>query len=346
MKIDKVTLLLIFSAFIMASCGNKGKAKDDLADTGRTKRTEALLCNLDSIAAKGFLVGQQDATLYGIGWEGDSARSDIKSISSESPAVVGFEIGGIEMGSKTNLNGITFDTIRRAVLAQYDCGGVCLLSWHVRKTPSTDQIDRLCDFLNTLEEPYGVRVPVILRPCSNGLNAQFWQTLHERFEDKDVVNALLAYTVSPLSARSDASGKQSFDLKEMMEHIDLLGIEQFDLSKSADKDTMGVYSKQLDESLSSLEKMGKEYSKPVAIFATGAESVPYESWFTEVLLPVLDKHKFAFILFGRNDNRQPGHFFVPFPGHPAASDFTRFANSPRTIFLRNANGMYISRGEN
>ena len=67
MKIEKVTLLLIVSAFIMASCGNKGKAKDDLADSGRTKRTEALIHNLDSIADKGFLVGQQDATLYGIG---------------------------------------------------------------------------------------------------------------------------------------------------------------------------------------------------------------------------------------------------------------------------------------
>ncbi len=345
MKIEKVTLLLIVSAFIMASCGNKGKAKDDLADSGRTKRTEALIHNLDSIADKGFLVGQQDATLYGIGWEGDSARTDIKSVCSESPAVVGFEIGGIEMGSEANIYGISFDAIRRAVLAQYDCGGVCLLSWYVKKAPSADQINRLCDFLNTLEEPYGVRVPVILRPCSNGLNAQFWQTLHERFEDKDVVNALVAYTVSPLSARSDASGKQSSDLKEMMENIDLLGIEQFDLTKSTDKDTMGVYSKQLDESLSSLEKMGKDYSKPVAIFATGAESVPYESWFTEVLLPVLDKHKFAFILFGRNDNRQPGHFFVPFPGHPAASDFTRFANSPRTLFLRETNGLYILRGD-
>ena len=345
MKIEKVTLLLIVSAFIMASCGNKGKAKDDLADSGRTKRTEALIHNLDSIADKGFLVGQQDATLYGIGWEGDSARTDIKSVCSESPAVVGFEIGGIEMGSEANIYGISFDTIRRAVLAQYDCGGACLLSWHIKKVPSTAQIDRLCDFLISLEEPYGVRVPVILRPCSDGLNAGFWQTLRERFEDKEVVNTLLAYTVPKLSARSDASGDKSANLKDMMENIDILGIELFDLSKSADKDTMGVYSKQLDESLSSLEKMGKDYSKPVAIFATGAESVPYESWFTEILLPVLDKHYFSFILFGRNDNHHPGHFFVPFPGHPAVSDFTKFANSPRTIFLRETNGLYILRGD-
>ena len=223
--------------------------------------------------------------------------------------------------------------------------GACLLSWHIKKVPSTAQIDRLCDFLISLEEPYGVRVPVILRPCSDGLNAGFWQTLRERFEDKKVVNTLLAYTVPKLSARSDASGDKSANLKDMMENIDILGIELFDLSKSADKDTMGVYSKQLDESLSSLEKMGKDYSKPVAIFATGAESVPYESWFTEILLPVLDKHSFSFILFGRNDNHHPGHFFVPFPGHPAVSDFTKFANSPRTLFLRETNGLYILRGD-
>lgn len=339
----KILFSLIALSLLFVSCGDKKKASDDLADTGRTKRTEALLSNLDSIAGVGFLVGQQDATLYGVGWEGDSARSDIKTISSESPAVVGFELGGIEKGDSVNIHGTSFDVIRKAILAQYDCGGVCLLSWHVAKMPSEEQILRVCDFLNTLEEPYGVRVPVILRPCVEDLNTDFMKRLKNCIKEKDVVNALLAYTETERSINTINDAITAEQAKEFYSMFDIFGFSLLDPSESADGNDHFYYKDALEPFFNKMAFLSEEYHKPFGIFVTGSKGIPSNKWFTEVLLPVIEKRKFSFLLFERNDNKLPGHFFVPFPGHPATSDFAQFVNHPKTLFLREANGLYLTR---
>ena len=52
---------------------------------------------------KGFMFGHQDDPLYGIGWEGDDGRSDVKSVVGDYPAVMGFDLGRIELGSRKTL---------------------------------------------------------------------------------------------------------------------------------------------------------------------------------------------------------------------------------------------------
>lgn len=49
-------------ACLLWSCGKK-KADDPMGDNGRTQRTENLLYHLKEISSKGYLFGQQDATL-------------------------------------------------------------------------------------------------------------------------------------------------------------------------------------------------------------------------------------------------------------------------------------------
>ena len=333
-------ILLLFLTLIVISCGQK-KADDSLAETGRTKRTEALLHSLDSVSRKGFLVGHQDATLYGIGWEGDSARSDIKSICGETPAVAGFEIGGLEKGEERNIYATSFDDIRRAILSQYDCGGVCQLSWRLQSIPSSDEIDRVCDFLNSLEEPYGVRVPVILRPCHENLGIDFWKNLRERIQEREVTNILFAYTFSNIQSFVSKAEENRAQHNTLIAMVDILGIEMFDKALTPDTDTLSMFQRQLSEALKTLTKLSEEYSKPAALYATGQQSLPDANWFTKILLPVLDSYRLSFVVFGRNDNKTSGHFFVPFPGHPAVSDFTAFVNSPKTLFLRDVNGLYI-----
>lgn len=83
-------------ACLLWSCGKK-KADDPMGDNGRTQRTENLLYHLKEISSKGYLFGQQDATLYGEGWADDSARSDIKTICGDMPSLVGFEIGVLKL---------------------------------------------------------------------------------------------------------------------------------------------------------------------------------------------------------------------------------------------------------
>ena len=347
---------LFFAAVLLMQygCGHK-KASDPLADSGRTQRTENLLLNLDSIAERGYLCGQQDATLYGIGWEGDSARSDIHTISNEHPAIAAFEVGGIErlqsseiaaLGnteeavdtisgisystSPRNILGARFTTIKKRILEQYDRSGVCVLTWHMASRPTWTQIDRLCDFLNSLDEPYGVRVPVILRPCTPCQNLNFWQRLTERLKAKNVTNALLA---------CDANAFTS----DMASYIDILGIADCQLYGTAD--TAAAYAKRLDTELSRLTALGKQYQKPVGILACGQQGLRTEHWFTTVLLPVLDHHRLSFVLFARNDNSRPGNFYVPFPGQQNVSDFVTFVNAQPTLFLHDINGIYLSKDD-
>ena len=91
-------ILLSLAILTIVSCGsNQHKADDPLADSGRTQRTENLLMNLKELGDSGvYLFGHQDATLYGVGWNGDENRSDVKSVCNDFPALVGFELGGIE----------------------------------------------------------------------------------------------------------------------------------------------------------------------------------------------------------------------------------------------------------
>ena len=98
------TLNIIAAALVFASCGgNQHKAEDPLADSGRTQRTENLLTNLKMLGDSSvYLFGHHDDTVYGIGWEGDEDRSDVKSVCNDYPALLSFDLGNIELGDTTN----------------------------------------------------------------------------------------------------------------------------------------------------------------------------------------------------------------------------------------------------
>jgi len=197
--------LLVMVVLTVVSC-KKNKADDPLADTGRTQRTENLLASLKRTAAEGYMFGHQDSPMYGIGWVGDSARSDVKSVCNDYPAVMGFDLGHIELGDSVNLDGVPFNKMRQQIIEQYDRGGVVTISWHlnnpltggtawVKPDSITAQerqtvasvleggkmhdkmlgwIDSVAVFLNSLVTPYGVKVPVIFRPWHEHNGSWFW----------------------------------------------------------------------------------------------------------------------------------------------------------------------------
>jgi len=198
-------LTLALLALALASC-RKNKAADPLADTGRTQRTENLLASLQRVSEDGYMFGHQDSPMYGIGWVGDSARSDVKSVCNDFPAVMGFDLGHIELGDSVNLDGVPFSEMRRQMVAQYDRGGVVTISWHLdnpltggtswvkpdsltareKQTVASvleggemhdkmlGWIDSVAVFLKSLVTPYGVRVPVVFRPWHEHNGSWFW----------------------------------------------------------------------------------------------------------------------------------------------------------------------------
>ena len=202
---------LLLSAFIVSgllatSCTQEKQDKDPLAETGRTVRTEELLTSLKELSTnEKFMFGHHDDPVYGIGWVGDSDRSDVKSVCGDYPALLGFDLGQLELGSPKNLDGVEADRIRQEIINQYERGGVTSLSWHCYNPLSGRQswvedsllnverttvanilaegethdnfmtwLDRVASFINSLETAEGVKVPVIFRPWHEHTGSWFW----------------------------------------------------------------------------------------------------------------------------------------------------------------------------
>ena len=333
-------LSIIAAALVIASCGgNQHKADDPLADSGRTQRTENLLSNLkiwgDSTV---YLFGHQDDTILGIGWndeQNDSTstkqRSDIKSICNDAPALVAFDITGIEKSNQQTADGIALDKIRQEVIDAYNENGIISLSL----TMSSDKtVEPLAAFLNSLETPYGVRVPVLLR-LRGKQSKELWQALAEGLKDEDVTNALLVYAPTVDSLTTEQKYLEQYPGDDI---IDVLGISYYCDAPEGDTTLVANYAAQLNRQLTILATIGKQHGKPIAVAETGYNGIKTDDWWTHTLATVLEKHPISYVLLWRNE--RPDNFFVPYPGHMSTSDFVRFYNLPATLFRHDINGPY------
>ena len=333
-------LSIIAAALVIASCGgNQHKADDPLADSGRTQRTENLLSNLKAWGdSTVYLFGHQDDTILGIGWndeQNDSTstkqRSDIKSICNDAPALVAFDITGIEKSNQQTADGIALNKIRQEVIDAYNENGIISLSL----TMSSDKtVEPLAAFLNSLETPYGVRVPVLLR-LRGKQSKELWQALAEGLEDEDVTNALLVYAPTVDSLTTEQKYLEQYPGDDI---IDVLGISYYCDAPEGDTTLVANYAQQLDRQLAMLAAIGKQHSKPIAVAETGYNGIKTEDWWTHTLATVLEKHPVSYVLLWRNE--RPDYFFVPYPGHTSTSDFVRFYNLPATLFRHDINGPY------
>lgn len=333
-------LSIIAAALVIASCGgNQRKADDPLADSGRTQRTENLLSNLKAWGdSTVYLFGHQDDTIFGIGWDdeqNDSTatqhHSDIKSICNDSPALVAFDITGIEKSDQQTAEGIALDKIRQEVINTYNENGIVSLSLAMS---SDKTVEPLAAFLNSLETPYGVRVPVLLR-LRGKQSKELWQALAEGLEDEDVTNALLVYAPTVDSLTTEQKYLEQYPGDDI---IDVLGISYYCNAPEGDTTLVANYAQQLDRQLAMLAAIGKKHGKPIAVAETGYNGIKTEDWWTHTLATVLEKHPISYVLLWRNE--RPDYFFVPYPGHTSTSDFVRFYNLPATLFRHDINGPY------
>ncbi len=386
MKHTLLSLALLAAVFVIASCSKK-KADDPLAESGRTQRTENLLANLRTIAKDGYLIGHQDATVYGVGWVGDSCRSDVKSVTGDFPAIVGFDLGHLELGDSVNLDGVPFDRMKQEIINHFDRGGMVTLSWHL-DNPLTEGtawvvpdsltdhekqtvasvleggqchekflgwLDTLANFFNSLETPYGVKVPVLFRPwhehtgswfwwgqnlCTTEQYKALWKLTVDRLKEKGVTNVLYAY-----SPGTEFNG----DAEKYLERwpgdgiVDVIGFDGYCTSNAEDTTAISNYRNSLDINLKSLCEIAKQHNVVPVLSETGMESLQMENWWTEVLMPVLNKYPIAYVLLWRNAHDKPGHFYMPYPGQKTVSDFVKFYNDKRTLFLKDVNGLYLQK---
>ena len=93
---------------------------------------QQLLERLQKLQKKGYMYGHQDDPFYGLTWDWDLGRSDTKELVGDYPAVMGFDLGGIEMGDAKNLDSVPFQRIHEEIIAHHQRGGIITISWHPR----------------------------------------------------------------------------------------------------------------------------------------------------------------------------------------------------------------------
>lgn len=174
---------------------------------------QQLFERLDTLRQKGYMFGHQDDPMYGLTWAYDKDSSDVKNVCGDYPAVMGFELGGIEMADEKSLDSVPFTRITEEVINHYQRGGIITLSWHPRNPITTIEgggnagqkfpegtawdvtdttvvknilpggskhelfqtwMQRLSDFLATLKTDDGQKIPIIFRPWHENTGSWFW----------------------------------------------------------------------------------------------------------------------------------------------------------------------------
>lgn len=360
-KIKVYTASAILAVGLL-SCNSSAKKQEVNEGFVRTVETENMLRVLREMPQHGIMFGHHDDPLYGIGWEGDEERSDVKSVCDDYPAMMSFDLGHIELGNDKSLDGISFEKIRKEIIAQYNRGGMSTISWHLNNPLTGGDswdvsnstvvtsvlaggenygkflkwIDRLGEFMDTLVTEDGVKVPILFRPWHEHTGSWFWwgQDLCTAEEYKALwrltydrlcekgVNNLL-YAYSP---GSEPNAVEEYLMRYPGDDIiDLVGFDCYQM----DKDT---YMADMHKSLKILTEVGRTHDKAMAVTETGYEGIPDPVWWTETLLPMLSQYPVSYVVVWRNARERVTHYYAPYPGQVSAADFVEFYNNPKTLF--------------
>lgn len=196
----KILLGALLVAFtLVTACTSTSEAPlPALTDAHATPETRALYRNLAALSGRHVLFGHQDSLAYGVQWEKETYRSDVKDVTGSFPAVYGWDIGWLEKDSPENLDGVSFDLMRESIKRSFQRGGVTTISWHMinpvtggshsdNSAPAVHQIipggaqhalfktylDKFVAFNESLVVD-GIQVPIIFRPWHEHNGEWFW----------------------------------------------------------------------------------------------------------------------------------------------------------------------------
>ena len=118
-------------ALALVACSTTGKKPMETPK-------DQLVHRLFSFAQDGRIAyGHQDDLAYGhawqvTDWENDPLeRSDVKAVTGKYPLVMGYELGGLELGHEASLDDVPFGLIRKAAQLHVQRGGIVTFSWHM-----------------------------------------------------------------------------------------------------------------------------------------------------------------------------------------------------------------------
>ena len=365
----KILSIVVIST-IFTSCKslyNKEYQKPQLTDKKAKRSVKKLHKRLSYISKKGFAIGHEDTTSYGIGWtltdNPTTIRSDVNDVSENFPAVYGFDIARIEHGNYQNIDSVSFKEMQRLIIEAHKSGGIITISWHADnpktggdswdRTPAiTDIINngvhqekyelwvsRVADFLKTLKYK-NKPIPIIFRPYHEMNGEWFWWG-DPHCTAKEFVT-LWRNTIHLLRDKHQlhnllyvySPNKLRVNDKYMKyypgdDYVDIFGIDIYDFDNTED------YVKSVVDDIDLMKKIADDKKKLYAFTETGLSKIQTPNWFSEVLYPNIHNKGLAWVLFWRNYNLT--HFYMPFKGHQNENDFNTFKDKPETLFLEDIN---------
>lgn len=345
-----------------------GKAAvPQLVDKNATPETRALFLNLKKLARDKILFGHQDTTAYGVGWKRDANRSDVKDVTGSYPAVYGWEVG--DRGSSSNAS---------RIVDAFERGGVNTLSWHM-KNPVTgrtskdvsvkavgqvlpgrkhhqrlkEQLDGCAKLLKGLKDSQGRLVPVVFRPWHEHTGGWFWWGQNTCTEQEFI--ALWRFTVTYLRdhhkihnllyAYSPTLGGRNslrnYEAKRFPGYafMDILGCDVYSTNEPASIQRVVTACRSV---VTLADRQGKVPALTECGYVEGLHNSKRHDWYTASFLNPLKAdpvaRRIAWVMVWRNERK--GHFWVPYPGHPAVKDFKKFYADPITVFQNDLPKMY------
>lgn len=366
-------IYLLMSLFILLySCTNDSSKNGKpvvattlnalLVDKNADAPTVQLYERLTGLQTKGTMVGHHETNAYGVGWkyDGTTETSDVKQVTGEMPAVVGWDVSGIDMGNAQVIDSVDVSEVTKHVEGIHAQGGINSFCWHaynpidgndswqVNNTTVKNilpggpnyaefktNIVRIADYLKSLKDKDGNCIPILFRPwhehtgnwfwwgtsgCTPDEFKTLWQTTVKLLRDTLEVNNLI-YVYSSGAVSSEAEYLERYPGDD---YVDVLGFDEYYHNELQ-------YIGNMKTNVAIIKKLGELKGKPYAITETGNEGIKQADWFTNQLYPIIQNQGLSYILFWRNANST--HHYVPYVGHAAATDFKAFVNKPDMLML-------------
>lgn len=340
------------------------------ADPQATQATCALYQRLFELRDRGIMLGHQDALAYGH-QRYEPGFSDVYDMTGDYPAVVGWEIGHVELGAPYSLDSIRFDDMRRGIAATAARGGVSTISWHgdnILTGGSTwdcsrndvvasvlpggthhdaylAQLDRVADFLLSLRDARQEPIPVVLRLYHEHTRSWFWWGADFATPDqyKELWRMTVAhlrdtrgvhnvlYAYSPTEVEDEAAYLERYPGDEW---VDVVGFDLYHFG--SDEAATQRYMQAMRHNLGIVTAYADRSGKLPIMAETGMEGMAAQDYLTRIVAPVIEPYNIAWVLFWRNawEPDKPGHFYLPYKGHASEGDFKAFIARDRILMNR------------
>jgi mannan endo-1,4-beta-mannosidase len=262
--------------------------------------------------------------------------------------------------------------MRKRIIEAYKRGGINTISWHcdnpltggnawdISKNgvvasilPGGEKhelfmtwLDKVANFLNSLESG-GKKIPILFRPFHEHTAGWFWwgdshctpqeyimliRMTADYFKQKGLHNLIYIYSPDQI-----ADPAKYFERYPGDTYMDMLGVDYYQQQGAAGAPQ---YMQTMDKILAMLTIETKKRNKLLVFSETGLESVPMNNWWTDVLLKTISPYPVTYVMVWRNAYERPNHFFGPYPGHPANSNFIQFYKDSKTLFQGDISKMY------